>query len=92
MDTDAPITKATYLLAWLGEKGGMPSAFFEVSTARLCRTQGVVVAGVSRNGHSVVAFCDFIHGDDYLSKDELRLVATSYLDDAYETTVVDLSK
>lgn len=82
--------KATYLLAWLGEHDGIPSAFFEVSTGRLCRTQGVVSAGVSRDGHSVTAFCDFIHGDDYLTKEELRLVAKNYLDKDFHTHKADL--
>lgn len=81
--------KTTYLLAWLGEIDGSPQAFFEVQTGHMFRNQSVVSAGISRKGDTVVAFCDYIHGDDVLTKDELRLVAKAYLDDDFKVTKID---
>lgn len=84
------LEKTTYLLAWAGDHDGKAHAYFECSTARLFRKQGVVSAGVVRGKQRVIAFCDHIHGDDYLSKDELRLVAACWLDENYETINIDL--
>ncbi|KKL84086.1 hypothetical protein LCGC14_1968270 [marine sediment metagenome] len=90
MSDNPQIKKTTYLLAWVGRHKETPSAFFEVSTASLFRMQAVVSVGMQRGDHRVVVFCDFIHGDDYLTKDELRLVAACYLDATFNTIQVDL--
>jgi len=92
MPKQTKVRKTTYLLAWSAEHEGIPSAFFEESTQRMCTAQGVVKAGVQRGDLRVVAFCDHIHGDDYLTKDELRLVAACWLDDNYDTIEIDLRK
>jgi hypothetical protein len=82
--------QTTYLCAWLGDKDGVPTAYFEHSTAKKYREQGKIKAGIARNGHSVVVFSDYLHGADYLTKDELRLVARSFLDNEYKTIEIDL--
>lgn len=82
--------KTTYLLCWVGNRNGKAVAFFEISTGRLCRTQGIIEAGLERGEHRVVAFSDHIHGDDVLNKDELRLVAACFLDESFITHEIDL--
>lgn len=79
----------TYLLAFVHETGNDRKMFFEMSTARLYRQQGQVVAGVNRGEHTVVVFCDHIHGDDTMSTEELLQVALCYLEGEYTTTEVD---
>lgn len=81
--------RTTYLLAWVGEDKGIPVAFFERSDARKYRESEKISAGVSRGEHTVVVFCDYIHGEEYLTKDELRLVAACYLDGKYITHEID---
>lgn len=90
MSENVPIEKTTYLLAWTGEVEETPSAFFEVSTPRLFRSQSVISAGMIRGKHRVIAFCDFVHGGDYLTKEELRLVATAWLDGEFNTVHINL--
>lgn len=82
--------KTTYLLAWTDDCEGPRHVFFEVSTMRLCLSQGVVKAGLRLGDERVVAFCDYIHGDDYLTKDELRTVAKCWLDTNFKVHEVNL--
>lgn len=82
--------KKTYIKAWVSEIEDVPSAFFEVSTVRHYLEQGVVSVEATRGQQKVIVFCDIVHGCDYLSKDELRLVAACWLDGNYNTLEIDL--
>lgn len=82
--------KTTYLLAWLSEYNGIPSAFFEHSTAQLCRKQSVVSLDMERDNHRVIVFCDYLHGEDILSSTEMMKVAECYIDGNYNTHDIDL--
>lgn len=90
MPTQESKVKTYYILAWLGEHNGMPSAFFEMSTARLFRGQSVISCSVERDNRKVVVFCDFVHGDGYLKQDELCLIAEAYLNESYNTIDINL--
>ncbi len=81
--------KTIYLLAWLGDKDGIPTAFFEPSTVTKFREGHIVKAGIVRNLQRVVAYCDHWHAADYLSKEELQSVAKAYLDEDYNVTNID---
>ena len=80
-----------YLLAWKWMDKEIEKFSFEVSTARLFRNQSVIYGGINRGGRKVVAFCDFIHGDDYLTKAELQEVALCFIDGDFTTIVIDLT-
>lgn len=86
--------KTTYLLAWKSAEtdDNQDHLLYEQSTVQLFREQHVTTAGIVRGDHTVIAFSDYIHGDDYLTKDELRVVAKSWLDGDYKTINIDFTQ
>lgn len=85
--------KTTYLLAWKSEDENEHGnhLYYASSTVQVFRGQHVTAAGIVRGDHTVIAFSDYIHGDEYLTKDELRVVAKSWLDGDYNVINVDLT-
>ncbi len=83
--------KTTFLLAFVQECGNERKFQFQQSTSRIFRTQSVTHAGIKRGDHSVIAFCDHIHGDDYLTHEELLAISLCYLDGKFITHEIDLA-
>lgn len=81
-----------YLLAWKSEEGGDRHLYYEVSTVRIYRMQHVIRAGIERGNRKVTAFSDYIHGNEPCNKEELMIVAKSWLDEDYTTIRIDLSR
>lgn len=74
------IKKTTFLLCGVYFTNEGNDYRYDISTARMFRDQGVAHAGIIRGNHRVVAFCDYIHGDDRLKKEELQEIARLFLD------------
>jgi hypothetical protein len=81
-----------WLNCWQHQHDEIPNAFFEVSTSALCRSQGVTKVVVLSSSMRVTAFCDYLHGDEYLTKDELELCARAYITGDINITEIDFTK
>lgn len=82
--------RTTFLLAWLryGDDD-LPYASFEQSHVYRHNHDQVVTAGITRGINRVVVYCDGVHGEEEMTKDQLRQVAKCWLDGEYTTTEID---
>lgn len=73
----------TYLLAYESEDEDRPGFLCQRVPGQTFREQHYSFAGIIRGNRKVTVFCNLLHGQGEITKDDLREIAEWYLDGNY---------